>query len=134
MQRSVETAAAAADLRVSDLILAPPPAAPHLPLAPFVDRVDAPAVVAYLEIMGREGAVMPAPQVTIAIRDAAGGIARTTVNAEVTVRRNRWAVARAVLPLSGLPPGPHVAAARIAIDGRAPIETRRPFVYAGAPR
>ena len=118
---------AAEGVRVSDLILAPPPARPGDALEPYVDRVSASRVVAYLEMHASERERSP-DAVRIVITRVDGADPLVTVAAEVSRPASQeWAVARALVPTAGLPPGRYVARAEVVATGRVIARVPRPF-------
>lgn len=113
-------------VRVSDLILAPLPDRAGDPLEPVIDRVSSDQVVAYLEMHAEARGRLPdATRIVITGGDA--GNALVTVAAAVTERAGGWAIARAVVPTRGLPPGRYVAVAEVMAGGRTIARMPRPF-------
>lgn len=117
---------AAEGVRFSDLFLAPLPARPGDALEPYVDRVSASQVVAYLEMNANERD-RPPDAVRIVITRADGDDALVTVDAALTRANQGWAVARAVVPTTGLPPGRYLARAEVVTGGRTIARVPRPF-------
>ena len=115
-------------LRVADLMLAPVPGTPAAPLSPIVDRASGEAVVAYLEFEAVPSARPTAVRVGIA--RAASDPPLLTAVAAVSLRADGWAMARAVIPIGGLPPGSYVARADIDADGAPAGGVTRPFTIA----
>ena len=119
-------------VRVSDLMLALPPAQPGEPLEPLVDRVRAATAIAYLEMLAGGGAPLP-DLVRIAVVPANGGGSVLTVVANLMRSGGQgetardWAVARAVLPTAALPPGRYVAQAEVMSAGNLVARVARPF-------
>ena len=112
---------------LSDLILAPPPARPGDALEPFIDRISASRVMAYLEMHASDRERLP-DAVRIVITRADGDDALVTAAAEVTAPANQgWAVARALVPTDSLQPGRYVARAEIMTSGRTIARVLRPF-------
>lgn len=130
-------------VRVSDLILALP-ARPGDPLEPYIDRVSASPLMAYLEMHANERERLP-DAVRIVITRADADDALVTVVADVTPFESRmlappdsrplaqgkplgsWAVVRAVVPTASMPPGRYIARAEILTDGRTIARVPRPF-------
>ena len=122
---------AARGVRVSDLMLAPPPVAPRDPLQPRVDRIDRGAVVAYLEMLAVPGEPLP-DLVRVAVVAEAGGASQLVVTADLSRGEpagslGTWAVARALLPTATLPPGRYVARADVSSAGILVTRVSRPF-------
>ncbi len=118
-------------VRVSDLMLAPPPVAPRDPLQPRVDRIDRGAVVAYLEMLAAPGEPLP-DLVRVAVVAEAGGASQLVVTADLSRGEpagslGTWAVARALLPTATLPPGRYVARADVSSAGILVTRVSRPF-------
>jgi VWFA-related protein len=124
------TASLAAEtaVRVSDLMLAPEPAAPTDPLQPFVDEVTAARVVAYVELYGDPAALDDA-RVTIAVTPDGSEQDALAVVADVRRQDTGMAVARIAVALDGVTRGRYVASARIAVRGEAEYRVARPFTY-----
>jgi len=114
-------------LRVSDMILAPVPARPELPLEPFVDRIDEPRISSYVEVYAADGLQLRDARVAFDIMARGVETPLVTLDADVTRHGERWAQARAVLPLDALPSGSYVAVARVMLDGRELASVTRPF-------
>ena len=119
-------------VRVSDLMLAPPPLAPRDPLDPLVDRITGGAVIAYLEMLATTRELLP-DEVRVATFREAGGASLSTVTANLSRASDRaemqgaLAVARAVLPTAQLPPGRYVARADVLSAGTLVTRVERPF-------
>jgi VWFA-related protein len=133
-QGSVERAfrvqpAAANQLHVGDLMLAPPPSSPGDPLDPFIDRVSGDTVIAYLETHTAGSA--PRPE-GVRVRITAAGATTALVDgrASVSAREGGWAMARTVVPIASLPAGAYVAHAEILAGGAVVARTARPFTIA----
>jgi VWFA-related protein len=127
VERAFRVRPGAADaLHVGDLMLAPPPASSDAPLEPFVDRVDVPNVVAYLETHSNGGAPRP-DAVRVQITAAASTTVLATGRSSVSVRDGGWAMARTIVPIGSLPPGPYLARAEILAGGSVVARTARPF-------
>ncbi len=118
--------AAANELHLGDLMLAAPPASPNDPLEPFIDRVTGSAVVAYLEMHGSGRAPRP-DAVRVHIAASAAGEPLVSAAATTAVQDGGWSMARATLPIGGLPPGAYVARAEIVARGAVVGRTVRPF-------
>lgn len=130
-QGSVERAfrvqpAAANELHVGDLMLAPPPASARDPLDPFVDRVSGETVIAYLETHTAGNAPQP-DAVRVHITAAGSTAALAGGRAPVSARDGGWAIARTLLPISSLPAGSYIAHAEILAGGTVVARTTRPF-------
>ncbi len=125
--------AAAIDLRqsvrLSDLILAPVPPSPESPLQPFVDRVTASRVMAYVEVYAQDAQRLRDMHVRIEIADEAGSAERVTARAGVTSRDTPLGIARVHVALDGLAPGRYIAYARIIVGAQEVGRTARPFTY-----
>ena len=120
---------AAGGVRISDLMLARVPERPQDPLAPLIDRVTTNAVVAYLELHAEDRVPLP-DAVRIVVTSGTDDRAVLTVQATVTRADAGWAVARATLPLTSLPPGAHVAHAEVRTAGTVVARVARPFTLA----
>ena len=121
--------AEAGGLRVSDLMLARVPARPQDPLEPLIDRVNASAVIAYLELHAADRVLLP-DAVRIVVTAAGDGRELITVPATLTRADAAWAVARATVPLASLPPGAHVVRAEVMVAGKIVARAVRPFTVA----
>lgn len=124
-------------VRVSDLMLAPPPARPRDPLEPLVDRVSVGSVIAYLEMLAGAREQLP-NLVRIVVVPESGGDSLMTVTADLTTpseargfetgsAAGTWSVARAVLPTATLTPGRYVARAEVLSGGKLVTRVARPF-------
>jgi hypothetical protein len=118
-------------VRVSDLMLAPPPLAPRDPLEPSIDRITTATVMAYLELVASPGQPLP-DVVRVAVEPEAGGASLSTVTAALSRATEDgpaglWAVARAVLPTAALPPGRYIARADVLSGGTLVTQVARPF-------
>jgi len=119
-------------VRVSDLMLALPPAQLGDPLEPLVDRVRTATAIAYLEMLAGGGEPLP-DLVRIAVVPENGGGSVLTVVANLMRSGGQgetardWAVARAVLPTAALPPGRYVAQAEVMSAGNLVARMARPF-------
>jgi VWFA-related protein len=128
-------------VRFSDLILAPPPARPGDALEPFIDRISAARVMAYLEMHVTDRGRLP-DAVRIVIKGGETDVA--IVSARVTPFDSRtrvpedsrplaqggrgfFAIARAIVPAGELPPGGYVAYAEVVAGGRVIARVPRPF-------
>lgn len=120
----------AAGVRVSDLILAPVPARPELPLEPLIDRIDDVRVASYLELYASDTEPLAGTTVSFEIAATDGAAPLVTVPAAVTRQGERWAAARGILTLGALGPGSYVASARVLRDGRELARVSRPFTRA----
>ena len=133
-QGSVERAfrvqpAAANQLHVGDLMLAPPPSSPRDPLDPFIDRVSGDSVIAYLETHTAGSAPRPdAVRVHIAAAGTTSALAEG--RASVSAREGGWAMARTLVPIASLPAGAYIAHAEILAGGAVVARTARPFTIA----
>ena len=117
--------AGTAEMRVGDLMLAPVPAAPTAPLSPIVDRATGDAIVAYLEFQAT-AAVRSAP-VRVMIAHGPSEPPLITATADVSIRADGWAEARATIPIGALPPGSYLARVQIDVAGAPADGTSRPF-------
>ena len=130
-QGSVERAfrvqpGAANELHVGDLMLAPPPASPKDLLEPFIDRVSGASVIAYLETHSSGSAPRP-DGVRVHITRSGSEAAIATGRSSVAVREGGWAMARTLVPIANLAPGPYVARAEILSGSTVVARTARPF-------
>jgi hypothetical protein len=116
-------------LRVGDLMLALP-APPGDPLEPVVDRVTSGTLVAYLELQIGAG-VTPPDAVRVHLTRTTGPAALVTALADVGVRADGSVIARALLPVAALPPGPYVARAEVMRSGAVAARAARPFTIGG---
>jgi VWFA-related protein len=115
------------NVQVSDLILAPVPATEMTPLHPFVDRVDAPRVVAYLEIAAVADRPLSNLHVRIEVLPENPATRPVSAAARITQSGRLWARARAEVPLESLVAGRYVAVAHVS-DGDAEVaRVARPF-------
>jgi hypothetical protein len=120
-------------VRVSDLILAPPPARPDDRLEPSIDRLTGSTAVAYLELHPQEHGRLP-DAVRIVMTRGEIASAMVTVAADIVAQDGGWAIARAVVPTTQLPPGRYVAHAEVIANGRTIARVARPFTIArGSP-
>jgi len=85
--------------------------------------------VAYLELHAAAGPVPDAVRIRVARGDADPPV--VTAAARVAVRDGRWVIARATLPLAGLPPGAYVARAEVLARGAVVGRVARPFTLVG---
>jgi VWFA-related protein len=95
-------------------------------------------VAAFLELYSTSDATWKGTTVAFEIADNEDGPALTSLDATVAAgRQPAWRVATGVVPARALPPGPYVARAKIARDGKPVGVLVRPFVLgdrlAGAP-
>ena len=122
--------AASRGVRVSDLMLAPPPRAPQDPLEPLIDRISAGTVVAYLEMIAGPGEPLP-DLVRVAVIPEAGGESLSMTTANLTRAGSDdagdWAVARAMIPTATLKPGRYIARAEVLSRGTEVTRVARPF-------
>jgi VWFA-related protein len=119
-------------VRFSDVIVAPPAGTAGAPLDPVVDSVRAGAVVVNVEVYTDEAGTLNQTELLFEVVSAPGsGGVLLSRPADVARRDARWAIARAVFPLEGLPPGPYVARVRVAVAGGLPAIVERPFTLAG---
>jgi tetratricopeptide (TPR) repeat protein len=86
-------------------------------------------VAAYLELYSTTEATWKGATVAFEIADSEDGPALTSVDAPVEPgRQPAWRIAMGVVAARALPPGPYVARAKIARDGKAVGVLVRPFV------
>jgi VWFA-related protein len=112
-------------MHVGDLLLAPVPATSDAPLSPIVDRISGDAMVAYLELHAAAG---PRPDaVRFSVARAAGDPPVVASTAAMRVREGAWGIARATLPIAGLPSGRYEARAEIVVAGAVAGRVVRPF-------
>jgi VWFA-related protein len=114
-------------VQISDLILAPVPSAPDVPLHPVVDRVNDPAMVAYLELSAQAARPLTDVQVRFELIGENDTARRPELAGDVVASGSLWASARAVMPLAGLPRGRYVVVARVLSGDRELARTARPF-------
>jgi VWFA-related protein len=125
-RRFVAELTATGDIRVSDFILAEPLDV----LIPSIVRASADRLVAYFEVYGPTGWTPPEGLATIVVTTRDGSDPLITVPAGTRAAGpGRWVV-RAEIPLSDLPPGHYVAAARLAMSGLSTDRLAHPFVVA----
>ena len=120
--------AVAAGVRVSDLMLARVPAQPQDRLEPLIDRLSAPAVIAYLELQAEARTPLP-DTVRIAITSGDDDRVLVTVPAAITTLDGAWAVARAVVPTATLASGRYLARAEVLSAGAIVSRVVRPFTF-----
>jgi VWFA-related protein len=113
-------------LRVSDLILAPPPGRASDPLEPIIDQVKGPTVVAYLELHTTDGQPLADARVNVGVAASDAGAPLSSVAAEV-VRHGTWATVRALVPTAWLLPGSYVMRADVIASNGAVSRVARPF-------
>lgn len=119
--------AVAEGVRLSDLILAPPQPRSGDALEPYVDRVSASSVMAYLEMHATERAPLP-DAVRIVIARGEVDAAPLTVAAQITRGgRGGLAIARAIVPTGELAAGHYVAYAEVVAGGRVIARVPRPL-------
>ncbi len=118
-----------AGLRWSDLILAPVPSQADAGLQPFVDRVTARNVTAYVELYAGEPASLEDVSVSFEVADEDNRTPPIAVPAQSIDTRGRLAVARATVSLDRLPPGRYLARARISRGGQEVGQASRPLTY-----
>lgn len=116
------------ELRTSDLILAPAPAAAAAPLQPIIDRLAAPRLVAYLEVQALDPLRLDGAEARIEITDASGTV-RAGGNSRIISKDGTWGMVRIEIPLARLSPGPFVAHAHLVSGTRALGQISRPFTY-----
>lgn len=119
--------APAGGVRVSDLILAPVPPRPELPLHPIVDRVDEARVTAYLELYAPGAGALPSVTVALSIHALTADVPLASFASDVRRHGEQWATARATLALDRLEAGPYLAVARVLADGVELARVSRPF-------
>jgi VWFA-related protein len=123
----------AGTVRMSDLMIADVPERPEASLRPAVTRPVNDQALAYLELYADDGVTLKTTRVRIDVSDSEVGPTFLTIPATVHTRDARWAIARAVLPLDGLPPGRYFARANVTVAGAEARRIARPFtVGAGA--
>jgi len=130
LQGSVErvfaaTLAGTSELRFGDLMLAPVPATPSAPLSPIVDRATGDALVAYVEFLSTDRTRSAPVRVVIARGPSEPPLLTTT--ADVSIRTDGWATARATIPIGELPPGAYLARAEVDVAGARAGGMSRPF-------
>jgi VWFA-related protein len=114
---------------LGDLVVGPVPP-PGKGIAMEVEPyVGTDGVAAYLELYSTTEATWKGATVAFEIADNEDGPALTTVDAPVEPgRQPAWRIASGVVAAHALPPGPYVARAKIARDGKAVGVLVRPFV------
>jgi VWFA-related protein len=117
----------AGSLQVSDLLIADPPASPADPLEPMIDGTGHDELVAYLELYSDVGTTLRQASVRIEVANTESGPSFVTVPALLNRRDARWAIARAQVPTTSLPPGRYVIRAQIYVDGQPVKRLARPF-------
>lgn len=117
------------ELRVGDLMLAPAPATPSALLVPIVDRATGDSLVAYLEFRAERSA--GPVHVRVEIARGTSEAALVSAVAAVSLGRDGWGLAQAVVPLEALSPGPYVARADLRFPGHPPRRVTRPFTFDG---
>jgi VWFA-related protein len=120
--------AGTAELRCGDLMLAPVPATRSAPLSPIVDRATGDALVAYLEFQATDATRSGPVRVIIARGPSEPPLLNAI--AEVSIRTDGWATARATIPIAELPPGSYLARAHIDVAGAPASGISRPFTIA----
>jgi VWFA-related protein len=114
-------------VQVSDLILAPVPAGPDVPLHPVIDRVAEANVVAYLEMAAQGAQPLTDVRVRFELIGENDTVRRPERAGDVVASGSLWASARTVIPLDGLPSGRYVVVARVQSGDRELARTARPF-------
>jgi VWFA-related protein len=114
-------------VQVSDLILAPVPSGPDVPLHPVVDRFDGTQLVAYLELAAQAARPLTDVQVRFELIGEDDTARRPDFAGEVAASGSLWASARAVMPLDGLRRGRYVVVAKVMSGDRELARTARPF-------
>jgi VWFA-related protein len=114
-------------LRMSDLMLAAPPADPSEPPRPLVDATSLDRVVAYLELYAGRNQRPTVTGVTMEIARDKASAALASVPAVLARSGADRLVARAELELRDLLPGAYLARAIINVQGAAPAHAVRPF-------
>lgn len=113
-------------IRVSDVILAPVPTRPRAPLHPVVDRIDDAEALGYIELSLPEGHLGEL-EVSFDVLSDDSVSPHMSIQAAVVRRGDRWATARAVLPLGSLAARRYIAVARVTLAGRELARSARPF-------
>lgn len=114
-------------VQVSDLILAPVPRGPDLPLHPVIDRINEPRMVAYLELAAQKARPLNDVQVRFELIGEDDTARRPEFAGDVVSSGSLWASARAEIPLDGLPRGRYIVVARVLSGEREVARTARPF-------
>jgi VWFA-related protein len=116
-------------LRLSDLILAPTPSAPTMPLEPVVHRIRTPRITANMEIYAAGAEALQDLQVIFQVNADSGSVTPLTFPAALVRGDGGLVVARGVLALDGLPRGGYVTQARVLRSGKDVARVSRPFTY-----
>jgi VWFA-related protein len=114
-------------VRMSDLMVAPVPAAPQTPLDPIVDRTTESRVSAYVEIYAADAQPLSNIQVKFEIVASGGTSALLSQEGRVEKHGTRWADARTEFSLETLPGGSYLAIARVMDGSRELARATRPF-------
>jgi hypothetical protein len=114
-------------VQVSDLILAPVPAGPDVPLHPVIDRINETRMVAYLELAAQASRPLTDVRVRFALIGEDDTAPRPDFAADVVSSGSLWASARAEMPLDHLPRGRYVVVAKVMSGDRELARTARPF-------
>jgi VWFA-related protein len=114
-------------VQISDLILAPIPPKPDVPLHPVVDRVEDTRMVAYLELAAQAARPLTDVQVRFELIGENDTTRRAELAGDVVASGSLWASAQKVMPLAGLPAGRYVVVARVLSGERELARIARPF-------
>jgi VWFA-related protein len=114
-------------VRVSDLILAPVPPTPEVPLHPVVDRIEDARMVAYLELAAVSGRPLTDVDVRFEIARDDGTPTAVASAAEMTQSGGLWARARGELALATLARGRYIVTAHVMNGDQEIARASRPF-------
>ncbi|HUE85703.1 MAG TPA: VWA domain-containing protein [Vicinamibacterales bacterium] len=114
-------------VQISDLILAPAPAGPDIPLHPIIDRIDETRMVAYLELAAQAARPLNDVRVRFELIGEDDTARRPEFAGDVVASGSLWASARVVMPLDGLPRGRYVVVAKVMSGEQEVARTARPF-------
>lgn len=114
-------------LRVSDLLIASPPASSSEPLHPTIDRAAEGDLVAYLELYADEAVPLRQASVRLEVAVTEDGPSFVTIPAILHRRDARWSIARVQVPTGPLPPGRYFIRAQVYVEGQPVKRLARPF-------
>jgi VWFA-related protein len=114
-------------LRVSDLLIASPPASSSEPLHPTIDRAAEGDLVAYLELYADEAVLLRQATVRVEVASTESGPSFVTIPAILHRRDARWSIARVQVPTGPLPAGRYYIRAQVYVEGQPVKRLARPF-------